>query len=102
MRNICLPLAIALLYGPKGIPQDDSSSLHARYGEATVERFVPTPQIELLVNYGADRQACEILIQPTSMSIVPVEKRVGPMMDETVVSQILEEVSPVLLEEKVA
>jgi hypothetical protein len=96
MRNVCLPLAIALMCGPNGNAQADSSSLHARYGEATVERFVPTPQIELLVNYGADRQACEILIQPTSMSIFPAEKPFGPMMDETVVSQILEEVSPVL------
>ena len=96
MRNVCLSLAIVLLCGPKGIAQADSSSLHARYGEATVERFAPTPQIELLVNYGADRQACEILIQPTSMSVLPSEKRFGPMMDETVVSQILEDVSPTL------
>lgn len=78
MRNVCLPLAIALLCGPKGIAQADSSSLHARYGEATVERFSPTPQIELLVNYGIDRQACEILIQPTSVSILPTEKRSDP------------------------
>jgi hypothetical protein len=96
MRNVCLLLAIALLCEPKGIAQADRSSLYARYGEATVERFAPTPQIELLVNYGIDRQACEILIQPASVSILPTENRFGPMMDETVVTQILEEVSPKL------
>jgi hypothetical protein len=94
MRNVCALLAIALLCGPKGIGQADSSSLHARYGEPTLERFTATPQIELLVNYGIDRQACEILIQPANVSILPTERRLGPMMDEIEVSQILEELSP--------
>ena len=94
MRNVYLTLAIALLCGPKGIAQADSSSLHALYGEPVLERFAATPQIELLVNYGIDRKTCEILIQPASMSILPTEKRFGPMMDEIVVSQILEDVSP--------
>jgi hypothetical protein len=94
MRNVYLPLAFALLCGPKGIAQADSSSLHAHYGEPALERFAVTPQIELLVNYGMDRQACEILIQPASVSILPTDKRFGPLMDEIVVSQILEAVSP--------
>ena len=94
MRNVYLTLAIALLCGPKGIAQADSSSLHALYGEPVLERFAATPQIELLVNYGIDRKTCEILIQPASISILPTEKRFGPMMDEIVVSQILEDVSP--------
>ena len=96
MRKVCLLLAIALLRGSKGIAQADRSSLQARYGEANVERFAPSPQIEMLVNYGIDRQACEIMILPASVSILPAEKRFGPMMDETVVSQILEELSPKL------
>jgi hypothetical protein len=78
MRKVCLPLAIALLCVPKGIAQADRSSLHSRYGEATVERFAPTPQIELLVNYGIDHQACEILIQPASVSILHPKNASAP------------------------
>jgi hypothetical protein len=94
MRNAFLLLVVILLCGAKGIGQADSSSLHGRYGEPTLERFAVTPQIELLVNFGTDRQACEVLIQPTKASILPAEREFGLMMDESVVSQILEELSP--------
>jgi hypothetical protein len=82
-----------------GIGQSDSSSLHARYGEPALERFAATPQIDLLVNYGMDRQACEILLQPASVPLLPLKSNSvlrsdEGMMDEIEVSQILEELSP--------
>jgi hypothetical protein len=94
MKNAYLLLAMVLLCGPNGIGQADSLNLRARYGEPTLERFTAAPQIELLVNYGIDRQACEILIQPASLPILPTERSLGPAMDEIVVSQIIEELSP--------
>jgi hypothetical protein len=94
MRNVWLILAMVLLCGAKGVGQADSSNLHSLYGEPTLERFTATPQVEFLVHYGIDWQACEILIQPASASIFPTARPLGPMMDEIVVSEILEKLSP--------
>jgi hypothetical protein len=69
-------------------PQD----LRNRYGEPDMEHFRPRPNIGLTVEYGSDRLACEILIEPLQ-PLLHQDDQAQFMSSETV-TDILEEVVP--------
>jgi hypothetical protein len=69
-----------------------ASELTARYGYSDVGRFVVRPGITLMVDYGTDRDACQMVIEPTR-SIIPRHEPAKYMRPE-VVTEILDEGLP--------
>jgi hypothetical protein len=69
-----------------------SQQLHKMYGEATMERFTVRPGITLTAEYGSDRLACQLLIEPAQLLIEVKDQ--GPLMSSEAVSQVLEEAVP--------
>jgi hypothetical protein len=67
--------------------------LRSRYGEPEVERFRPRPGVGLTVEYGSDRLACRILIEPPQQLLSHDEE--ARFMSSETVTGILEEVVPV-------
>ena len=69
-----------------------ATDLHARYGDPDAERFAVHPGITLMIAYGADRAACQMVVEP-ARSIIP---RAGPTlyMRPEVVSEIIDEILP--------
>jgi hypothetical protein len=70
-----------------------SQELHGKYGEPDLERFKVRPGISLTVEYGSDRLACEMIIEPPQ-SLIHQEDQTRLMSSEAV-SEVLEEVAPV-------
>jgi hypothetical protein len=70
-----------------------SQDLHSRYGRPDIERFTVAPGISLTVEYGSDRQACELRIEPTQSLIHSVTPN-DFLMPEAEVSKVIEEVAP--------
>jgi hypothetical protein len=66
---------------------------HSRYGEPDMERFTARPGISVAVEYGSDRLACQVLIEPPD-SLIHQEEQARLMSSEGA-SQVLEEVAPV-------
>jgi hypothetical protein len=69
-----------------------SQELHNLYGEPRVETLSARPGIDLTVEYGTDRSACQMLIEP-SKSLYGNEEQGTPMSSASV-SEILEEILP--------
>jgi hypothetical protein len=70
-----------------------SDELHAKYGQSDLERFQVRPGIGLTVQYGSDRQACQIVIGPLQPLIH--QEGQSQFISSESVSEILEEVAPV-------
>jgi len=63
-----------LLFAAWGVPLNPgSASFHRWYGEPTLERFAARPRINVTVEYGPDRLACEVRISP-ARSLVEEER----------------------------
>jgi len=84
----CL-LVVAVSVAVAQTPED----LRRRYGDPEVERFKARPGIGLTVEYGSDRLACQILIQPPEHILSSQEQEARFMASETV-TDILDEVVP--------
>lgn len=69
-----------------------ATDLHARYGDPDAERFVVRPGITLMVAYGTDQAACQMVVEPTR-SIVPHAGRALYMRPEAV-TEIIDEILP--------
>jgi hypothetical protein len=65
--------------------------LHARYGEPNLERFMARPGIAVTVEYGSDRSACWVLIEPPR-PLFHAEENLPLMLSDTV-TEILEEIA---------
>ena len=75
-----------------------SQDFHGRYGEPNRERFAARPGITLTVEYGPDHLACQALIEPPQ-PLTYSEEQV-PLMSSEGVSEVLEEVAPVIMRGK--
>jgi hypothetical protein len=64
----------------------------ARYGNPDAERFIVRPGITLMVAYGTDQAACQMVIEPRH-SIIRGNESAKYMRSE-VVTEILDEVLP--------
>jgi hypothetical protein len=86
-------LARSLLVAAAGFVLTPSSQdLHNRYGEPDIERFMARPGIALTAEYGSDRLACQVLIDPPRSLI---HQEVQPaLMSSDGVSGVLEEIAP--------
>ena len=69
-----------------------ASDLHARYGDPDTEKFVVRPGITLMILYGADQVACQMVVEP-ARSIIP---HAGPelYMRPDAVTEIIDEILP--------
>jgi hypothetical protein len=76
----------------------DSQELHNRYGEPTMERFKARPGISVAVEYGPDRLACVLLIEPPQSVLHQAEQL--PLMPAEGVSEVLEEIVPAAIRGK--
>jgi hypothetical protein len=83
----CLLLAVGCVVLPQ-----KSQELRSRYGEPDLERFIARPGIGLTIQYGADRQVCQALIEPPQQ-LIYTEQNV-PLMSSEAVTEILEEIVP--------
>jgi len=63
------------------------------YGEPSMERFAAPSGVTVTVEYGPDRLACQLLIEPQRL-LFEVRNPIPPMPSEAV-SQILQAVVPV-------
>lgn len=83
----CLFLAIPNTVQAPG-PQD----FRRLYGEPTMERFAARDGITVTVEYGPDRLACQLLIEPQQL-LVEVRNQ-GPPMSSQAIAEILDQVAP--------
>jgi len=83
--GLCLAAAPA-------VQAPSSSQFRKLYGEPTMERFAAGSGISLTAEYGSDRLACQLLIEPAQLLIEFKDQ--GPLMSSPAVSQILEQVVP--------
>jgi hypothetical protein len=68
-----------------------ADDLHSRYGDSDVERLPVRSGISLTVSYGAHREVCQIVVEPTR-SILPrgePDKEVRPESLEEVLDEVL-------------
>ena len=65
---------------------------YARYGVPSAQRFVIRPGIRLMVSYGTDQAACQMVVEPTR-SIIPRDEPAKYMRPE-VVTEIIDEILP--------
>lgn len=66
--------------------------LHTRYGTPDAQRYVVRPGITLMVTYGIDEFACQMVLEPTTSIIHHDEP--AKYMRPKVVTEVLEEVVP--------
>jgi hypothetical protein len=90
MRTLagCLLVTAATVFAAQS-----SNDLHSKYGQPDLERFQARPGISLTVQYGSDRQACEMAIGPLQPLIH--QEGESQFTSSESVSEILEEVAPV-------
>jgi len=69
-----------------------AADLHARYGDPDAERFAVHPGITLMVPYGADQAACQMVIEPTHSIILHAEPAL--YMRPEAVNKIIDEILP--------
>lgn len=86
-------LGCLLLAAARDLQAPSSQQLQKLYGAPTMERFAVRTGITLTAEYGSDRLACQLLVEPAQL-LVEVKDQ-GPLMSSQVVSQVLEEVVPV-------
>ena len=67
--------------------------IRRKYGSPDLEHFMARPTIGLSVEYGSDREACRVLIEPPRQLFHPEESL--PLMSSDTVTEILEEIAPV-------
>jgi hypothetical protein len=84
----CFLVLAAYLANPQS-----SSELRSRYGELDIERFIVRPGIGLTVEYGSDRLACEMLVEPPLPLFHGDEQTLYMSSDE--VTGVLDDVVPV-------
>jgi hypothetical protein len=77
----------------------NQQDLRNRYGDPEVERFTVRPGIGLTVEYGSDRLARQILIQPPEHILISQEQEARFMPPETV-TNVLDEVVPLAMRGK--
>jgi hypothetical protein len=77
---------------PNNVQAPGSEDLRKLYGEPTMERFTARPGITVTIEYGPDRLACQLLIEPARL-LVEVRDE-GPLMSSRAISEILQEVVP--------
>lgn len=70
----------------------NATHLQLRYGDPGVDRFVVRPCITLMVAYGTDQAACQMVVEPTR-SIIPRHEPDRYMRPE-VVTEIIDEILP--------
>jgi len=68
----------------------NATDLHSRYGDPDVQRFVVRPGITLMVAYGTDQAACQMVVEPTR-SIIPRDEPAKYVRPE-IVTEIIDEV----------
>jgi hypothetical protein len=68
-----------------------AEDLRSRYGEPNRERFLVRPSIAVTVEYGADRLACRMLIEPPKPLLFEAKQ---VFMSYDVVTELLEELVP--------
>lgn len=83
----CLFVAI-----PNNVQAPGPQDLRRLYGAPTMERFAARSGITVTVEYGPDRQACQLLIEP-QQALVEVRNQ-GPAMSSQALLEILEQVVP--------
>lgn len=83
---------VAFLALAAPMPQS-SFDLHTRYGEPDVQRFAIRPDITMTVEYGQDRQACIIRVQPRQAFIQGFLGSQASFSKETAL-ELLDEVAP--------
>lgn len=89
--SMLLPLVCSFLL-LEGATSQTSAELSSRYGEPDMERFPIRPGISLTVEYGANRLACRMVIEPTrSASDEPAKPK---YMRPEIVSEIIDELVP--------
>jgi len=71
-----------------------AQGLRKLYGEPTMENFAVRSGITLIIQYGPDRTACQLLIAPSQL-LVEVQQPIPPHMSSPCVSDVLQEVIPV-------
>ena len=82
-----------LLIGATSLSLSQSSQdLRSRYGEPDIERFTPTPDIGLTVEYGSDGLACQIVIE-RKQSLLH-DKQAEKYMKPEVASDLIDEIAP--------
>jgi hypothetical protein len=97
-----------LLLAASGLPLGLSSpELHRWFGEPILERFTARPGINVTVEYGSDRMACEVRISP-ARSLVEEEQLQAAMrgqrptglsqamsrMSSAAVAELIEQIAP--------
>jgi len=85
------PCGIADSSGDVSIAQT-ATDLHTRYGAPDAQRYVVRPGVTLMVAYGADQVACQMVIEPMR-SIIPRDEP-AKYMRPGVVTEIIDEVLP--------
>jgi hypothetical protein len=70
----------------------NAADLHARYGEPDVERFIVRPNVTLMVAYGTNRAACQMVVE-RMRSIIPHDQP-AEYMRPKVVTEIIDVVLP--------
>jgi len=90
----CLVAAVDGALGPS------SMELRNRYGAPNMERFTARPGIEVTVEYGTDRLACDVVVEaPRSLfDTDPFER--PRLIPSEAVSEILDEIAPVAIRGK--
>lgn len=83
----CLFMAI-----PNNTEAPGPQDFRRLYGEPTMERFAAGSGITVTVEYGPDRVACQLLIEPQQM-LVEVRDQAPPMSSQAT-SEILEQLVP--------
>lgn len=91
----CLVLAVT-----SGAVGPSSMEIRNRYGAPNMERFTARPGIEVSAEYGADRLACDVVVEAPRplLDTGPFER--PQMIPSKAVSEILDEIAPVAIRGK--
>jgi hypothetical protein len=92
MRNLARWIGFIVWLSAYAAAQTTAANLHNRYAEPNREEMEARPGVSIIVQYGLDRQACEIRIQSNSRSLF-FEEPEAPMRPE-VVTEIIDEIVP--------
>ena len=85
-------LAYLLIVSASFSLTQSSQGLRSRYGEPDIERFTPAPDIGLMVEYGSDGLACQIVIErKQSLLHVPQTEK---YMKPEIVSELIDKIVP--------
>ena len=71
-----------------------------RYGAPNVERFTARPGIEVTVEYGADRLACDVVVEAPRPLFDASPFQRPQLIPSEAVSEITEEIAPVAIRGK--